>query len=382
MVAHQFRRTFSLSLAGLLLASLLIAAVPALAEGPNLLINPSFERPYVSMAGKENCRIAAPWVPYYFEGTPDMTYRGYRLAPEYKAAFYYDYPNNRVRSGELSQQYFHSFGNFEGGVLQQVSNIPIGSVLRFEIWGMTWSCDKEKKGNCAKATSGDPSPMHLRIGVDPTGGTHSLAPQVVWSPEQNAYDAWTPFQVEAVAQNSSVTVFVYAYPEYRSQDNNVYLDDASLTIVSGLSAPAGAPAAPAPTATPAPTPAAAPAPAGVPEAELSPAEAAAAPAAAWPLWPLTGTLGGLRGGAYVAYVRTFSGADAVTLKMWMTPYDPLIARGVGFVVYGPGGQVVQGGFAGTQGEHQATFSPLPGQTYLLQVFNYIQGLPLTFTVSP
>ena len=214
----------------------------ALAQGPNLLQNGGFERPFVPMTFKENCRIAAPWVPWYIEGSPEETSQGYRFAPEYKAAFREDFPYNRVRSGELSQQYFHSFGNFQGGVYQQVQNVPVGAKLRFELWGMSWSCNSEPKGNCGGATSGDPSPMHFRIGIDPTGGVDPFSPAIVWSPEQNAYDTWTLFQVDAVAKSSAVTAFVYAYPDYRSQDNNVYLDDASLVVI-----------AMPPTATPRPT---------------------------------------------------------------------------------------------------------------------------------
>ncbi len=374
--AHKFPRMASLVLAVLLLACPLVGAIPVAAEGPNLLINPGFERPYMAMAGKENCRIAAPWVPYYWEGTPDLTVHGYRLAPEYKAAFYYDYPGNRVHSGELSQQYFHSYGYFEGGVLQQVSNIAVGSNLRFEIWAMTWSCENEKNGNCQGATSGNPSPMRLRIGIDPSGGTHALAPQVVWSPENNAYDAWTHFQVEAVATSVTVTVFVYAYPEYRSQDNNVYLDDASLMVVPlSEAAPAAKPAAASmPTLAPTAAPTATPAPAQT--SQTGPAAAAPEVAA----WPLTGTLLGARGGAFVAYSRSFA-ESTVTLKMWMTPYDAVIAKGVGFVIYGPYGQVASSTFAGTQGEHQATFSAIPGQAYLIQVYNYIEGLSLNYNIG-
>jgi len=228
------------------------------AQGPNLLQNPGFELPYAILPDKENCAIAAPWVAWWVQGTEDEVRQGYRFAPEYKAATRADFPGNRVRSGELSQQYFHSFGNFQAGVLQQVHNIPIGARLRFEIWGMTWSCDNEAKGNCGGATSGDPSPMHFRVGIDPTGGGDVFSPAIVWSEEQNAYDAWHHFQVEAVATNSTVTVFVYTYPDYRSQDNNVYLDDASLVIVSppptATRRPTNTPTqTPVPTDTPVPT---------------------------------------------------------------------------------------------------------------------------------
>lgn len=243
------------------LLCLLPAAATVSADGPNLLQNPGFERPYVAMATKENCRIAAPWVPYYYEGSEWETSQGYRFAPEYKAAFRDDYPGNRVRSGELAQQYFKSFGNFQGGVYQIVPNITIGSPLRLEMWVMSWSCSDESKGNCGGATSGDPSPMHLKIGIDPTGGSHWASPAVVWSPEVNAYDDWVRLEVEAVAQSSTVTVFVYSYPDYRSQDNNVYLDDASLVVVAPpatatprpTNTPPPATATPIPSATPLPT---------------------------------------------------------------------------------------------------------------------------------
>jgi len=234
------------------------AVYPASAQGPNLIQNPSFERPYVPLAQKENCAVASPWVAWYREGTREEVSQGYRFAPEYKAAFRADYPGNRVRNGELAQQWFHSYGNFEAGVLQQVSKIPVGAKLRFEIWGMSWSCDKESRGNCSGATSGDPSPMHFKVGIDPTGGGDPFSPAVVWGDENNAYDQWTLLSVEAIAKNSTVTAYVYSYPTYRSQDNNIYLDDASLVIAAQPPAPTRKPtdrptATPLPTNTPVPT---------------------------------------------------------------------------------------------------------------------------------
>jgi len=236
-----------------LLSLLVTRPLPVRAEGPNLIQNPSFELPYVLLPNKENCAVASPWVAWFREGIPSETSQGYRLAPEYKAAIRADYPGNRVRSGDLSQQWFHSYGNFEAGVLQQVSNIAVGAKVRFEIWILAWSCDKEAKGNCDKATSGDPSPMHLKVGIDPTGGGEPFSPAIVWAEEKDAYDAWTKFEVEAVAQKSTVTVYVYSYPTYRSQDNNVYVDDASLVVVAAPPKPTSKPTV-EPTFTPLPSP--------------------------------------------------------------------------------------------------------------------------------
>jgi len=227
----------------LIFSSLVLYPAPALAQGPNLLQNPGFELPHVqSIPGKENCFLAAPWSAWWVPKNGYERDQCYHLAPEYKGATRADVPGNRVRNGDLSQQWFHSYGSFEAGILQQVSNIQVGSKLKLEFWVLTWSCDREDKGNCGGATSGDPSPMHVRIGIDPTGGTDIYSSAVAWSPEGNAWDTWTHFEVEAVAKNSTVTVYVYSNPDYCSQDNNVYVDDASLVVV-----------APPPTATPRPT---------------------------------------------------------------------------------------------------------------------------------
>ncbi len=245
-------------LALMLVLCLVVAGpLPARADGPNLIQNPGFERPYVPLPKKENCAVASPWVAWFREGTQQEVSQGYRFAPEYKAAFRADYPGNRVRNGELAQQWFHSYGNFEAGVLQQVSNIPVGAKLRFEIWGMSWSCDKESSGRCGGAVSYNGSPMHFKIGIDPTGGGEPFSPAIIWSEENNAYDAWNKFQVEAVAEKSTVTVYVYSYPTYRSQDNNIYLDDASLVVVASPPAPTRKPTA-VPTFTPLPSPTAVP----------------------------------------------------------------------------------------------------------------------------
>lgn len=212
----------------------------------NLLFNGGFEGPYVApIPGRDNINVAAGWYPYWVQGSPEENANGYKLQPEYKAAFTYDFPYTRVRSGEQAQQYFHSFGAFIGGVLQQVT-VPRNARLRFTAWGQAWSC--LHFDDCPDATSVDPSPMYMRIGIDPTGGTDWSSPNVVWSDYAHPYDAYAPFTVEAVAQGTQVTVFLYAAPESPNDDNDVYWDDASL-VVLGPPSPT-----PRPTNTPGPSP--------------------------------------------------------------------------------------------------------------------------------
>ena len=92
--------------------------------------------------------------------------------------------------------------------------------------------------------------MHVRIGIDPLGGTNPSDPRVVWSGEADALDSWQQFSVYARAQGSQVTVFLYAAPDDARRKNETYWDDVTLEVLSGeLAATAQATY---PTATPAP----------------------------------------------------------------------------------------------------------------------------------
>jgi hypothetical protein len=100
--------------------------------------------------------------------------------------------------------------------------------------------------------------------------------------------------------------------------------------------------------------------------------------------PLTGSgyLLGNAGGAYAMYKVTVleDGSDIeVTLK-W-SPDDPVISTGVGFVAYGPQGQIHQAAGTGTPGERTTT---LPGDqpgVYQIQVYNYIDGLNIQYALQ-
>jgi LysM repeat protein len=72
----------------------------------------------------------------------------------------------------------------------------------------------------------------------------------------DVYDAWGFFAIEAVAQAGAVTVFTRSTPNYGFQHNDIYLDDASLVVVSAGPAnpnPVNPTAAPNPTVAAPPT---------------------------------------------------------------------------------------------------------------------------------
>jgi hypothetical protein len=244
-------------------------------EGPNLLTNGDFESggspDWPWQDGIPEVQIAPGWrafwvdpprpsyavAPSYCNTDPNPAYCAWGR-PEFRSMKSADFAN-RVHSGFLAQK-IHSFNRqMEAGLYQQVGGITPGTRLRFQAWVQTWSCAPGEQWNvCPTAPySNSPAPMHVRVGIDPTGGTNPWAGTVVWSGEGNAWDQWTLFQVEAVAQADTVTVFIYHRTDWADGmprvNNDVYIDDASL-VALGQAPPTPPP--PPPTSASGPAPAA------------------------------------------------------------------------------------------------------------------------------
>jgi len=218
----------------------------------NLLTNPSFELPYSQQQYSE-INVAHGWTAWYFDIPPCKPWKPdcfipcpsncqdqgvclrdygcFWARPEFVPVSYFAYPY-RVHSGETAQKYF-SYGRMhQGGLYQQVTGIAPGAMLEFSAWAQAWMCFEYN--NCADGRVSDqPSDMHLRIGIDPTGGTVPTSTTVIWSAEAHAFDQWTPFSVQAKAVSNTVTVFTHSRPEwdYARRNNDVYLDDASLVVL-------------------------------------------------------------------------------------------------------------------------------------------------------
>jgi hypothetical protein len=165
--------------------------------------------------------------------------------------------SNRVHSGLLAQKYFSDGRMHEAGLMQRVTGLRPGTALRFSIFMQAWQCFDANACGANGIRSDQPGNMHLRVGLDPTGGTNPFSPNVVWSGEQAAFDRWVEFAVQAAAKADAVTVFTHSRAEwdFARQNNEVYLDDASLVVASGPGAAAppsaGQPAATVPTSPPA-----------------------------------------------------------------------------------------------------------------------------------
>ena len=259
----RFRLVMALSLivaAGLAVLPMgALDASPVRQETSNLLQNGDLEwsAPWPSQDGRGEIRVAPRWRAWWVPKPPKTIPRPYNCAggkddgcfwavPEFgdvqKIAYSY-----RVHGGLQAQKYF-TYGRMHwAGLSQKVDNVQPGARLRFSVYMQAWMCFQFIEGCQYGKISDQPSDMHLKVGIDPTGGEDPFSPNIVWSPEQSAWDVYTLFQVEAVASGSSVTVFTHSRADWdwARANNDVYVDDASLVVI-GQAPPVQPTAAPAP----------------------------------------------------------------------------------------------------------------------------------------
>ncbi len=219
--------------------------------GTNLLTNPGFEGPYSTYnmppPGHPDCQTWDPaepnqvceraqmpdgWAPYWRDAPRPETW--INIMPEYTQSTPDQVNPDRVRSGGKSLHYFSFFSTHEGGAYQQAAAVPGGRYC-FSAYGHAWS---------ARTSSdwySDPDPdngeLFQKVGIDPTGGTDWESLDIIWSNEREQYDLFDLFQVEAVAQANTVTVFLYSRPDLPVKHNDVYWDDAALTVAMMQTSP-------------------------------------------------------------------------------------------------------------------------------------------------
>lgn len=228
-------------------------AVSAQTAGPNLLVDGGFEAspPWPLQGGAGDVYIAPGWQAYYLESPPTYVQVPSNCSDTPKMpACYWMRPRfshvdsaafaNRVHGGVRAQKYYSEGRMHEAGLMQRVTGIKPGTPLRFSILMLAWQCFDTNKCGANGIRSDQPGNMHLRVGLDPTGGMDPFSSSVVWSGEQGAFDRWVEFSVQAAAKSDAVTVFTHSRAEwdFARQNNEVYLDDASLVVASGPGAAA------------------------------------------------------------------------------------------------------------------------------------------------
>jgi len=197
----------------------------------NLLQNPGFEEPFISVGGNDLVQVAEGWTPWHVpQGSGDTSSQN--LQPEYYPAS--DVSNGlgipRIRSGSDAQQYFTFFGTHTGGVYQRVTGITPGTELRFSIYAYVWSSSFDDPD-----VSEEDGGVLFQVGIDPAGGTDGQSASIIWSSAVPLYDAFNQYVVTATANGSAVSVWVRSIVSFPVRNNNIYVDDASLTATGDTS---------------------------------------------------------------------------------------------------------------------------------------------------
>ncbi|MFO7680195.1 MAG: hypothetical protein R6X34_09100 [Chloroflexota bacterium] len=215
-------------------------------SGVNHLANPSFEGNYpvyvMDAPGHPDCqtfavnepnqyceraRLAVGWHPFWRSAPRPQPW--INIMPEFTPSYTWDLPS-RVRSGEHGQHYFSFYSSHEGGVYQQVTAVPGGQYC-FSAWGHAWSANTSLPDY---TSSPDHGYLFQKIGIDPTGGTDWQSPAIVWGEARMQYDEFGLFRVEAEALGDTITVFLHSRPDWPVKHNDVYWDDAALSVNNEL----------------------------------------------------------------------------------------------------------------------------------------------------
>ena len=207
----------------LLMCLCLFCLVPVQAQTQELLTNPGFEDPFITSGDALPREVAEGWTRWHIPpaaGAPSYV----NSEPEY----YPTAPDSvHIRSGSNAQRILALYATYTGGLYQTAGSIPTGARVRFSAYAHVWSTQFDEVD-----LSEEDGDLLVSVGVDPTGGTDGESPSIVWSEPVEVYDSYNEYSVEATAQSETITVFIRASAGQPVKHNTVYIDDASLTILS------------------------------------------------------------------------------------------------------------------------------------------------------
>lgn len=189
--------------------------------------------------------------------------------PEFAAAYRPDYPGPPRSFNGLWAQKFFVFGREGSGGLYQQVQVSARAILTFTAHFEAWQCLEGDSCNYERLTippsinhpnpiysperatllkdewgcsdvktcrywtiSDLPYAMHMKVGIDPTGGISPTASTVIWGKEIESFDYWSRAIVTATTRGGVVTVFTSGSPtfDFARLNNDVYIDDATLQI--------------------------------------------------------------------------------------------------------------------------------------------------------
>lgn len=215
----------------------------ASAQDANLLRDSGFEGDY-SSRGRADLNIPADWSIWVGESPHTEDWMNLPVV-----AYPHNGPTPSTHGGAKALNLNKGYATFTAAVYQQVT-VPNGANITATAWAFLRTCKiPDGYDNC---TSTADSNAYTRIGIDPNGGTNPFDSDVVWSSNAAPHETWGQMTVSATSTGETVTLFLYATQQWPSELNNVYWDDATLSIGGSGGVAAAQPGAPTPAPTTAP----------------------------------------------------------------------------------------------------------------------------------
>ncbi len=197
-------------------------------QDANILMKEEFEGAFANdpnCAGGK-CEVPENWRVWFIPHR-ETDPQGVNYPPEYAQTT----DPNRVKSGAAAQRLFTENRTFTAGIYRVVTGVKPGSKLRFTAWGEVWSTNDNSPISARPSTD-----IRVKVGIDPMAeGDAQPSPfngRVIWSPEQDAKDAYVQFTVEVEAKSSTVIVWTFTTMKDAVRHNEAYWDDAVLEVVA------------------------------------------------------------------------------------------------------------------------------------------------------
>lgn len=196
-------------------------------EGPNALVNPSFEGVYVQDPDYFSNFIAPGWSPFYCDGCPsphagEPGINDVMVAPELKRECLPQF-DNRVLDGQCAQVIFRPYHNFDSGVYQTITTEP-GKEYVVRVYGHVWS--RHDGNDPFNSNALDNLGQYIAIGLN--GETTPFGLTTVRSDDYYYHDTYRQLELRFTASGTRTSIFFGAANEYPVGINNAYFDKAEV----------------------------------------------------------------------------------------------------------------------------------------------------------
>ena len=190
------------------------------AQDNNLLTNPGFENPFISVnATPSGQSIANGWNAWNVPRTDDAP-NFENLTPEYYEAVRAD----RVFEGNNAQRYESFFSTHDGGIFQVVTGVGTEREVTFSAQVYIWSSGIADDEDVSRE-DGD---VLVQVGIDPTGGTNGTSSDIIWSQARENYDEYSRYEISAITESNTISVWVRSRVGFPVNTSRIYVDAASL----------------------------------------------------------------------------------------------------------------------------------------------------------